>query len=475
MKRFSFILLFISLVTLNINSQPSNKLCDAGITFEISNNPSWGYGEPVITWVEPFSPADKEGVKIGDIIMEINGVATYLRNYLTISNWLTEGSNPEIRLTLRNVDTYFKEYTINRNCKDANSINEYNLASAFAFYSIENANNRAFTLPLKVDPNENIDFSDYHTFDFVDEGSDVPAMDHYINAQIEKALTDKGLVRTSDNPDILVQSYYSYQPNLKYNPSTNSKGAKTWRYDSDSEKMVQLPILSGEDPNAEIKGEYILELGMRFFDKKYVDQENLTQIWDCRSREFLTEDYDLQEYTRIHAPLMAMQFPYSTPKSVAKYVVDFKKINYTGLNYDANNMSVITGVDTGSPAYLAGIKEGDAIVKIDGNSLNFTTDEFENRYRRFIVETMQLRDPKTKFIDANGFPDCMLWSKARTQEVSKAFDNNAIYALPFSYLFGFEKYISGSPTLDMEVNSRGSKKKIKLTPEVQNSVVVKAL
>lgn len=478
MKKITLVLFLISTIVLGVNAQSKGRLCDFGITFEISNNSSWGYGEPVVLSVEPFSPAAKAGIKIGDIIMEVNGAATYLRNYPTIASWLLDASSSDIKLTVRNVDTYFKEYEIQRNCKSADALNEFRLADAYSFYSLEDTNDRAFSLPVIVDPNINVDFSDYRTFDFLKEETSVPDIDYYINSQIEKALLGRGLVRDSKDPDIIVQTYYTYQPNLKHNSSSYNKSLYSWRYDSETQEMVKLPILSADDVNAEAKGQYILELGIRFFDKKYINKDKMTQIWDCRSREFLTEDFDIQEYARIHAPLLMMQYPYSLAKTTAKYLVSKKGFNYTGLNFDSKDIARITDVDANSPAYQAGIRPGDRILKIGKIKFDYTSDDLEKAYRRFIVESMPLRNPKTRFIDANGFPDCMYWSINRYSEVAQLFQKESIYAPCFSYLYAFNKYISGEnppKVLDIEVKSQGQRKQVRVTPQIQRSVVIKAL
>lgn len=483
MKKISLILFFVTTLVLGMSAQrlqsTENLYCDFGITFEISSNPGWGYGEPVILTIQPFSPADKAGLRVGDIVMEVNSKATYLRNYQTISNWFSDPSGDDIRLTVRNIDTYFQEYVIKRECKGINSISEYNLALAHSFYSIENTSQRGFSLPLRVDPNLNVDFTDYHTFDFVNEGQSVPEVDYYINARLEKALIARGLKRSSDDPDILVQSYYTYQPNVKYDASTNSRSSKTWRYDSESQQMIQVPILSAEDPNAEVKGQYILELGVRFFDKKYIDKTKLTQIWDCKTREFLTEQMQMEEYVRLHAPLMVMQFPYSAPKTIAKYTVNFNAFNYTGLNFDPRDMKTISYVEAGSPAQSVGLRAGDVVEKIDNVKFAFNADELESGYRRFIVETMPLRDKQTRFIDANGFPDCMYWDRTKYADVLAAFKKNSIYATCFAYLYSFEKYVSGtsSPsTISVEVKSAGGQSRtVSVMPQIQRSVVVRAL
>lgn len=484
MKKISFILFFLVTVVTIANAQytgssANKKICDFGIKFEISSIPGWGYGEPVILTVEPYSPADKAGLKPGDIIMEINSTATYLRNDQTISNWLTDTATPDIRLTIRNLNTYFKEYTITRNCKVASSISEFKLASAYSFYSIENTNQRAFTVPMRVDPNLDIDFSDYHTFDFVNEDGTVPEIDQYINSIFEQNLISKGLTRSSNDPDILVQSYYTFQPNVRYSSARGNQNQKSWRYDAERQQMIQVPILSADDPNAETKGQYILELGVRFFDKKFIDKDRMTQIWDCRTRELLTAQYDLQEYARIHAPLMLMQYPYSAPKATAKYVVSFKAFNYTGMNFDAKDMRTLTYIDPNSPAALAGLREGNVVTRINNSKFEYEIPETESAYRRFIIETMPLRDKRTRFIDANGFPDCMYWDKSKYNQVAETFIKESIYMPNFSYLYSFEKYVSGTSSnmpVEIEVRTTGDTKKIvKVTPELQRSISVQAL
>ncbi len=482
MKKISLVLFFITTFIWGINAQNQrtayDRFCDFGVTFEISSNPGWGYGEPVILAIQPYSPADKAGLKVGDVIMEVNGIATYLRNYQTISNWLSDTADQDIRLTVRNVDTYFQEYRVQRDCKSTYSVSEFSLATAHSFYSIEDTNQRAFTLPMRVDPNLNVDFTDYHTFDFINEGNNVPQVDYYINSQLEKALVARGLKRSTTDPDIIVQSYYTYQPNVKYDASTNSRNTKTWRYDSENQQMIQMPILSAEDPNAESKGQYILELGVRFFDKKYIDPAKMTQIWDCKTRDLLTEQMQMEEYTRVHAPLMLMQFPYSAPKTTAKYVVSFKGFNYTGMNFDSRDLKTITHVDQGSPAQQAGLRAGDIVQKINDVKFTYTLDELENGYRRFIVETMALRDKRTRFIDANGFPDCMYWDRTRYAEVEAVFKKHALYAPCFSYLYSFEKYVAGSSAniVSVEVKSPGGdSRSVSVTPQLQRSITVRAL
>ena len=154
MNKILYILLLLLITTFYAKAQDYEKNCYYGITFEVSRNQNWGYGELVITGVEPNSPAEKSGIKIDDIIMEINGQATYLRDNQTIANWLFDNKyDPEVKFTIRNMNTYFKEYPLMRKCIATNSVSEKQLSEVYSFYSLENTNHQIFTLPLHVQTN----------------------------------------------------------------------------------------------------------------------------------------------------------------------------------------------------------------------------------------------------------------------------------------------------------------------------------
>lgn len=471
-SRFLLTLLFIAF-NLGLSAQSGQQTCHFGITFEISDNPSWGYGEPIVQVVQPHSPADLAGIKSGDIIMEINGQATYLRNTETIASWLYYESDEPTTFTIRNLDTYFKEYVLARLCTDIYSISESDLATAFSFYSIENANERSFVLPLTTVTNTEVDYSDYHTYDFLID-KDAPPVDAVIIKRLEKSLADRGLKRDKKDPDFIIQTYYSFLPNPKFDGMGRPKsGTKSWRFDSDSEKMVSLPIIAGDDFSAATKGEYILELGVRFLDKKYIESKTLVQIWDCSAKEYLTAQYELGEYARIHLPLMLMQFPYPVSRSSATYVVSTKKYNYTGMYFDSRDMKTVLDVDHDSPAYKAGVRAGAVVKKINDWKFDSTRDELMNGYKRFMSETMKYRNPATRFVDVNGYPDCMSWSFGEYKDVEKVLKND-LYAPSFAYLFAFEKYVTSKPgnILTVEGTFGGSKREYRIMPDIRSSVSV---
>ena len=55
-----------------IIAQNSSVTCVPGFIFEISEDRSWGYKEPVVVEITPGSPAEMAGLKLNDIILSVN-------------------------------------------------------------------------------------------------------------------------------------------------------------------------------------------------------------------------------------------------------------------------------------------------------------------------------------------------------------------------------------------------------------------
>ena len=166
MKKYLFLLIIICISLPLLYAQ---ETCNLGFSFEISENPNWGIHEPVITRVAPGSPADRAGLRINDILLEINGHGTYLKRYETLLDWFAENEKT-IQLSVRNFQSDFREITIDKDCRQKNAINEAHLAPVFAFYSLEDVQERSFVMPIVTQINEKAIFSNYHTFDFAAAG-----------------------------------------------------------------------------------------------------------------------------------------------------------------------------------------------------------------------------------------------------------------------------------------------------------------
>lgn len=273
-----------------------------------------------------------------------------------------------------------------------NAITEEQLATAFSMYSLETTSEREFVCPFKTtvtaDP---VDLGKFKTFAFsaIDENNS--KLETAINESIEKELTKKGMTVDTDRPDIIVQTFYFFDKNPNYKGANKILVEKEpiYRYNFNHSKMETFPFLNSM--SAEAEAEYLLQFGFRLIDQRDVPGRIL---WECEANELLEDSYRLDEYARIHAPLMCMQYPYVKYQRNVPFKVNQKTYNYTGLSYDIDRMEQIADVDKNSPAYAAGLRPRDIVEKINDQKMNYTAEEFSAAYKGFITNTMKYRDPK---------------------------------------------------------------------------------
>lgn len=465
-------IIILSFLILQINAQTSSTVCRAGFAFEISNNPNWGNGEPVIINITPGSPAERAGLKLNDIILEVNRQGTYLKPHHTIKAWMLDNDESDIEISIRNLETDFRTIRIEKDCRSRNGIDESKLAPVFAFYSLEDVQNRTFHIPMKITTNENAVFSDYRTFDFAPVEDGTPAIDARISAIFERMLRERGLKRDQNDPDFIIQTFYSYQSNPSYNdnPSNAKNDIPHWRFDIKNNKMVKLPLFSPTEVVKDSDVPYFLEFGYRFYDRKFVEPGEMIQIWECEVKERVKSNYGLENYLETNLPLILLKYPYPGNMNLATYEVNFLQYNYTGLNYDIDNISRVAYVDANSPAANAGIKSGDIIKNIQGVKMSNNLKALTNSYRLFINETMSYRNPNTRYTDTNGYKDCMFWEVSEYNQVAKTLDKKS-YQTAFSYLFNFNQYIDWNTpsTLSIDIERNRDKLNFDVKPEVYKS------
>ncbi|MDR3993976.1 DUF4136 domain-containing protein, partial [Parabacteroides sp.] len=358
-----------------------------------------------------------------------------------------------------------------KECKKGNAITEEQLATAFSMYSLETTSEREFVCPFKTtvtaDP---VDLGKFKTFAFsaIDENNS--KLETAINESIEKELTKKGMTVDTDRPDIIVQTFYFFDKNPNYKGANKILVEKEpiYRYNFNHSKMETFPFLNSM--SAEAEAEYLLQFGFRLIDQRDVPGRIL---WECEANELLEDSYRLDEYARIHAPLMCMQYPYVKYQRNVPFKVNQKTYNYTGLSYDIDRMEQIADVDKNSPAYAAGLRPRDIVEKINDQKMNYTAEEFSAAYKGFITNTMKYRDPKTQFTDANGFKRCMFWDTFKYSQVADAIQKPG-NKTTYSYLYYYAPYInpSGNNACTFDIKRGKNKMEIIVRPTIRRSVTV---
>jgi hypothetical protein len=473
MKRIINIVFILLLISFKSLSQENKITCGLGFSFEISDDKSWGYKEPVVVEITPGSPAERAGLKINDILLSVNHNGTYLKSYQTIMSWFNINET-DITLAIRNFEHSFKEITFSKDCRSSNAIPEAQLAPVFAFYSLENVQNRRFLMPVKTVTNENALYHNYKTFGFAASDESTREIDERINAIFIRALSEKGLEYNPTDPDFIIQTYYSFESNplFKSNSSTFGSYQPVWRYDTRNNRTVRVPLYNPSEGVRIDDIAYQLQFGARFYDVKFMEAGEMTLIWEGEVNERLSSYYNLIDYLEMNLPLMLYKFTYAGNRSFATFQIKYLKYNYTGIGYDMNDLKTVASVDPGSPAALAGIRQGDVVINIQGQSFDHTSSQqLTEGYRRFIAETMEFRDTNTRYTDSNGFKDCMFWNIADYLKISNAISNNKRYRAAFSYLFNFNQYIDWNTpvSINIEVERNGNILNFAVTPTITTS------
>jgi hypothetical protein len=471
LKRGLLTVLFLYTCFLAMAWGQNPTLCRTGFVCEISRSPNWGEGKPVITAIYPYSPAEAAGLKVYDIIESIDGIPVTNLLGEDIPGLLNPAEKNEITLTVTNIESSDKQVIVAKECKRTDAIPEDQLAVAFAMYSLESTSERLFTCPFQTTTtSDSIDFAFFQTYAFSPVDADNQKLEEAINAAIEKELKKKGLTFHATDPDMIVQTFYYYKKNPNYTGENKVVVNKppVYRYDLTQGRMQRFPFLS--HAAAEAEAQYLLQLGFRFVDQRFTRGR---VIWECEANEMLDAPFRLENYAQTHVPLMCMQYPYAKYRRNVQFQINRKAYNYTGISYDVNRLELVVSIDPGSPAQAAGLIAHDVIERIDNHLLNHTADEFTAAYKQFITNTMQYRDPKTLFTDANGFAYCMYWNKLNYTQIADVLQSPRSMA-PFSYLYKFAPYVNPSGVNACIFHIKRGKEKVELTvrPAVHEEVMI---
>ena len=465
------VLFFLSVLfwagAISAQSNFSDYVCRYGFTFEISLQENWGYGNPVVLSVEPNTSANAGGLQTGDIIESINDQPTQGLTSDEIFLSLQNAASEQIELVVTNLKESRRKLILNRYCKPINAITEKDLAEIYSFYSLESVQSRQFSCPFKTQSNPDIKLLDYKTFAFpnIDPGNE--ELEQLINTAIKKELEEKGLTESIAQPDLIVHTYYSFNKNPNYQPSANADKLPTEsRYNTSTKTWESLPIFFNPLIHSK-QAQFLLKFGVRLIDPKKSSGGNLFVVWESEANELIQSAYSLSKYAQFHIPLMLMNYPYCKTGENPKFYYSKIEYNYTGINYNMDDMKEITEVDYSAPAATAGIQPGDVIDKINNIKFNSNTKSADAKYKQFILRTSHLRNPKTQFTNAEGFTRCMYWDAMKYVQISEEFQKPD-FSTVFSYLFFFEPYInlSGTNIINIDIKRGKENHTIRVKPVI---------
>ena len=170
-------------------------------------------------------------------------------------------------------------------------------------------------------------------------------------------------------------------------------------------------------------------------------RNNLQIFWQCESNDFLSTPLELAEYVRYNVPLMMMEFPFIRYRENPTFRLRSQRYFYTGLYYQANDLSLVAAVDPDSPAAKARLKAGDRIISINGIPALSGSEEYSSAYKEFIKKSMKYRTEEDIFTDANGLAGCRYWSPKNYEKIARMMAQPK-YKPAFAYLFFFRSYVN---------------------------------
>jgi hypothetical protein len=449
--------------------------CDLGFRCEISQQNNWGYSQPVITSIDPHSPATDAGLKVNDIIEKINGAPTKGLSQYVVSSWLKTIDYDYVILSISNFEETEKEVSVKKKCNYTNSLSEKDLAVTYSFYSLEDVQKRSFSCPFKTKINQYVDYRSYKTFGFYPPDPANQELETILHKAIRASLEGKGLVYTEKNPDMIVNTYYSYNPNQAYNPLKMNDAPTVSRYNVYTNKIQRLPIY--EHSSNYLMAKIFLTMGVQLIDRARSLGDRPYIIWECVANELLKSSYSLNEYSAFHIPLMFMQYPYLKSPNEAYFFYNDYRFNYTGIYYNQKNLKQIMYIDTNSPADRAGFREDDIVEKINKIQFPKNQKDADFYYKQFVFDTMTLRDPKTQYVNAYGFNECMFWDKLQLPKIAEKFADSENFQAAFSYLFCFEPYIhlSNSNVLVFDIKRDKQKIQLKVIPNLISESTIETM
>ncbi|MDR3350385.1 MAG: DUF4136 domain-containing protein [Prevotellaceae bacterium] len=319
----------------------------------------------VVLGIANFSPIDKANIQVFDLITAIDGEPVN-DDYLNILKKkpqavfsITRLGNQKFDVPLTAVPLLYDD------CFDETSLAVCDLWGTTAVYVTRKARNIE---PVEILSDPEADLYSYASFDFeFTENNTLQQKE--IAVILETMLTEKGLVRDRNNPDLLVFiEYYSDKREQYVPPGQQLKTRYGIGFNWLSGNFETRQYIGSTETGDYTRVDYLSKLSIAMADaKKMQSGNNDFTVWQANYEVVYHEKANHKEFGEDIGGAMLAGFPV---KSVGW--VKYCHYWFTGMLFDADIPGKVAGVIPGSPADKAGIKAGDVIKKCSaGNNQIF--------------------------------------------------------------------------------------------------------
>jgi hypothetical protein len=131
---------------------------------------------------------------------------------------------------------------------------------------------------------------------------------------------------------------------------------------------IPVPVTESKTKEGYTKVTYLTNINLKLLDAKAISTSKVPPVlWAASYSEVSPEKVFISDCAnRVFGHLM-LQFPKVVNETCKK--MEENTYTYTGLIYDKSNLDIIADVIPASPAYEAGIRKGDVIIKISDRKL----------------------------------------------------------------------------------------------------------
>ena len=417
-----------------LSAQQPELVYRLGLEQRPTSPTSWGQGAARITALQPESPATRAGLRVGDLLLSIDGVGTAGLSAREVDELLQRPTGKHL-VTLRRLGQPKPEtLLLIPEAKSRAARTERELARAYAAYSPEDQAEWPLSYQLSYQVQPGFDFATVRRYAFAPSSEQNRELDDALYSMIARQLQ-------------AIECYYELQPTAS--PRLDAaKPAQSLRYHPEEERVQLLPIIPEAGPD---EGSYQVKLSVQM--TRPTDPQR--PVWLAETREGLSEPMTLKDFARYTLPVLLRPFPFAPSGSRQHFIARRSRYLYTGLHYALQDLGRVVEVEEASPAFTAGLQPGDRILAINGRTLGDTDlTRLSEEHHRFVRETESYREAGPL-----GY-----WSPKSYGALRKAFASQ-----PYSYLFAFRPYVSEDRggLLTLEIERSGERYTLQLQPELR--------